>query len=502
VIGGAVMAAVRAIGFFLRPIFGGESWGAYAITWSFIELASFFLVGGFTDAVVMFSARMLHPKDTAARDEALANVATLIRVPFALALAGAVGVQFLAPWLYEHVWAEHPAIIVPLLQYLVWTLPLLVLLQIPVEATRPTLRFAPAIVLVQIAFPLGSFAFALLAYFVWEPSILAVVQGTLISLGICVPVSLLFFKRFAGQGTTWVNIVFCRFRMEPLHFAFPQSLNMALNQGLNRMDSLMLSFFGISTNLIGVYALASDLTQVIRMAKMAFSGVFSPIVARYRAMGNKDGIQEALVDVARKTSALGLLVMLFVLPIWPLIILGPGETLAVSGSFVLFLCVGPTMSIFFGLCGNTLLMTGHARLLLLNAMVSGALNLILNLVLIPPFGLTGAAIATAISGAAISTMQLVELARIEGIRPRLASYGRNLALFAVPGVATLIVSAMLPLERSDAGWKQALGQLSWSTPDGVRIWLALGAIVLFVALQVMAPGTRPFGRPRTKIARP
>ena len=45
------------------------------------------------------------------------------------------------------------------------------------------------------------------------------------------------------------------YRIESLSFALPQSLNMMLNQGLVRLDSLMLSFFGVSANAIGVYSL-------------------------------------------------------------------------------------------------------------------------------------------------------------------------------------------------------------------------------------------------------
>jgi hypothetical protein len=42
VIGGVILAGVRALGFVLRAIFGGEMWGLYAIAWSLIELLAFF----------------------------------------------------------------------------------------------------------------------------------------------------------------------------------------------------------------------------------------------------------------------------------------------------------------------------------------------------------------------------------------------------------------------------------------------------------------------------
>src|SRR6187551_3538212 len=84
IIGGAVMAAAKASGFFLRAIFGGEMWGLYAIAWSFTELLAFFLVGGFADAAVVFSSRTLHAQGD--QDEHYAALSKIIALPFLFAL--------------------------------------------------------------------------------------------------------------------------------------------------------------------------------------------------------------------------------------------------------------------------------------------------------------------------------------------------------------------------------------------------------------------------------
>jgi O-antigen/teichoic acid export membrane protein len=59
-------------------------------------------------------------------------------------------------------------------------------------------------------------------------------------------------------------------------------------------------------------------------------------------------------------------------------------------------------------------MTGHSRLLLANSLGSLALNLLLNLLLIPRLGITGAAIATAVSNLTVSSLQIFETRRLEG----------------------------------------------------------------------------------------
>jgi O-antigen/teichoic acid export membrane protein len=55
------------------------------------------------------------------------------------------------------------------------------------------------------------------------------------------------------------------------------------------------------------------------------------------------------------------------------------------------------VSVLFGPASDLLLMTGHHRLLGKVNLVCALLNIALNLVLIPPFGIVGAATATSIA---------------------------------------------------------------------------------------------------------
>src|SRR5699024_11088956 len=188
---------------------------------------------------------------------------------------------------------------------------------------------------------------------------------------------------------------------------------------------------------VGIYSLISDLTQMIRLAKMAFSSVFSPLVARDQAQNNREGMRTALHSLVRFTSALSIPLMLVMMIMYPHFVLSSDEVWAYDRWFPWLLAVGPLMSCFFGLAGNLLLMTGHARLLLFNAVVSSALNVALNLALIPHFGLFGAALATAISNFTISFMQIVEMWKIEHLTMPLRLYVWTLIAGALPLVMAM-----------------------------------------------------------------
>jgi O-antigen/teichoic acid export membrane protein len=485
--GGVILALVRGAGFFLRAIFGGEMWGLYAIAWALTELLAFFILGGFNDAVVIFASRVhartdAGPASDREKQKDFEALATILRAPFLIALLVAVALHFFSPEIHRLLWSEHDPLVVDLVRTLAWSLPLLVLVQVPAEATRSSLKFGYAIGIVQIAFPVLSLLLAIALFYTITPSILAVAQGAVLALVLLVPVSLYAFSRHFDLVRTLRASFSGRWDREALSFALPQSLNMALNQGLVRLDSLMLSFFGVGANTIGIYSLVGDLTQLIRLAKMAFSGVYSPLVARYRALLNHAGVAEALDHFVRKTSSIGVVLFLVVMSLWPLFIFREGEVWADSKAFPWLLCAGPLMSCFFGLCGNTLLMYGYSRLLLGNALASGALNVILNALLIPPYGVFGAALATAISNTTISLLQVFELRRIENLGVDLWVHLRT-ATSAAPSVVAVYVLGTLTWPLSGASL-----DLAALLP---RVALAALAVLAYGVLLFVLPGKRP-----------
>lgn len=67
---------------------------------------------------------------------------------------------------------------------------------------------------------------------------------------------------------------------------------------------------------------------------------------------------------------------------------------------LLILCAGQIVNVLCGSVGMVLLMTGHQQYSIFSVLIAVLLNAGLNLLLIPVYGLTGTAIATASSVAA------------------------------------------------------------------------------------------------------
>jgi O-antigen/teichoic acid export membrane protein len=448
--GGIALASSKAFQFVLRRLFGGPAFGLYAITYGVMEMCANFLLGGFGDAVTYHASKYVHPNEgetpfeRSVRERKLyAVLASSLRTPFLISLAMSFTIFFGAGWIRQMVWSAHDIQIVSLLRTVIFALPLLTLVHLLAESTRAHLDMRLPVIVVQTMFPGLTIVIALLLHFSFGYGIESMAFGLVYSLLICLPFAIFGYRRYYSLMRTWRAIVHMEGDPDVRKFAIPQCLNMASNLGLVKLDSLMLSAW-VSADSVGIYVLLTELTQLVRLPKMAFSGIFGPLVAKYQHQGNKAGIAESLASLAQITSIIGIAAIIPIHLFYPEFILGAGNTWILSLGLVWLLSVGPLMSTHFGLAGNLLLMTGHSRLLLLNSLGSLALNIVLNLLLIPHIGITGAAIATAVSNLTISSLQIYEMKRLEGYSFSIWFYHR-VWLFMAMAAPILLLSLHNPL---------------------------------------------------------
>lgn len=490
IIGGIFLASFKAMGFVLRAVFGGVNYGLFAIAQNLTEMLAYFLVGGFNDAIVYLGAKNIEGREAAQKGSGAAptiadedglyrTLATCIGVPLAFSVAIVVLVQLGLPVLYDTWWSSHDPLLLELVRVLICALPFLLLCQLPTEALKIFLDFRWQVGVVQVFVPTAAVIYGLSFYFVADMGVSSLSWAMLAATMTGTPIAIFGYSRHFSVGRTIAHFFRFQFDREVLNFAIPQSLNMMLNLGMVRLDSLMLSGF-VSANAVGIYSLVSDLTQLIRLAKMAFSSVFSPLVARYQAQQNREGIRDALHSLVRFTSALSIPLLIVMMVMYPHFVLSGDETWDYDRWFPWLLCVGPMMSCFFGLAGNLLLMTGHARLLLFNSAVCGVLNFGLNFAFIPSMGLFGAALATAIANFTISFMQIMEMRFIEKLTMPFRLYAWIVASAALPVAAAALVF-------TEAG-QRVVAMMPGQTVFAQSAFYTGAAIALYVLLLFLPPG--------------
>jgi O-antigen/teichoic acid export membrane protein len=164
----------------------------------------------------------------------------------------------------------------------------------------------------------------------------------------------------------------------------------------SRVDTLML---GAMTNAasVGIYVVAARGAEVILVALITANAAISPVLAELYESGQKERMQVLVVRSSRVVllAALPLAAVFVLFGPWLLSFFGPEF---VSGSRTLtILSVSQLLHVTIGSAVPLLVMTGHERPAAM-AVASGAfLNLFLNWLLIPLWGMEGAALASGTS---------------------------------------------------------------------------------------------------------
>ena len=450
-VAGAVLSASQGITLLVaRHLYGGVTFGLFVIAYSVIELGSRFLLGGFSDAAVYFGARDLAvpPGETDAarryREARLYDgLAACLAAPLLLSVLAAAVIVLGAGPAVAIVWPEQDPLVARYLEAMALVLPLSVAVRLPVEAIKAHLRVEWAVAVADTLLPALTLSLVVVLHAA-DAGPMGLAWALVGAHVIALPVAWTGYARHFDARRTAASVRRCLRQGEVFRFALPQSANLVVSMALVRVDVIMLARW-VPANLVGIYALVGELARSIRAAQTSFAQVLAPVVARYRQADNRQGIEEALAHVASGAVRLGVPLGCAVLLVYPHVVLAPGARWPHAWAFPLLLALGPLANCMVGFAANTLLMTGHARVLFANAAATLALNIALNVILIPRFGLVGAATATFASALVIYGLQVTQLWRREHIR-------YPLGLAAVPVAVLPVIAAGLMQSQSLDAW--------------------------------------------------
>jgi O-antigen/teichoic acid export membrane protein len=160
-------------------------------------------------------------------------------------------------------------------------------------------------------------------------------------------------------------------------------------------DTLMLGFIK-GARAVGIYGIADRGSDLITVLMLVVSTALAPHVAKLYASGDIDGIERVVIKFARATFLCSLPVALAFMSFgyWYLLVFF-GSAFTAGQRALTILSIGKILSVTMGLPGMILIMTGYERDAARAIGLSAIITILLNLVLIPRWGLEGTAIATA-----------------------------------------------------------------------------------------------------------
>jgi O-antigen/teichoic acid export membrane protein len=188
-------------------------------------------------------------------------------------------------------------------------------------------------------------------------------------------------------------------------------VRMAAAQGV----TLLLGLFLIPAQ-VGVYGAAVLLVGIVGTLYSCMRYLFLPLSSRLHASTSSDELRVLFTSVTRWLTGLSFpLAAVLIVLAGPLLILVFGPEYAYGAIALQILAASQFMGVWVGPGGTTLLATGHPRSVLWATVVSNGVALALIPVLVPRWGLAGAAAASAVSTLAANLLVTVSLIRTSGI---------------------------------------------------------------------------------------
>ena len=183
---------------------------------------------------------------------------------------------------------------------------------------------------------------------------------------------------------------------------------------IQNADILLLSVFRPSDE-IGHYFAAAKTTGLALFILYAVGTAYAGRIAAAHALGERHELESLVGTAVRWTFVPAAAVLAGILAVGYPVLAQFGETFTDAYPLMFILAAGFLVKAAMGPSDIILNMMGHQRATALSLGVAAAVAVVLNLVLIPLWGVTGAAIATATAFATMATINWFAVRKLEGL---------------------------------------------------------------------------------------
>jgi O-antigen/teichoic acid export membrane protein len=411
-------------------LLGPDHVGIYFIALSVANLLGVMAAGGLDTTLVRYLSRQRASGDWGRFRGTLRFV---LQIAASISLAATTFILVGAPWIAAKL-LHNPEVKTPLRIIAFWV-PLYVAENLMLAATQsfremkykvyidsfldPSLRF----VLVIIVYLLGGGLNAILSAYVFSLLVCAVLAAW--ALRRCIPVPLAAYSPITS-------------RREILGFSSPLFAYNVLTGIALYADSLLVAHFRSAAE-VGTYSVAVRVVAVTGFITPVLGQIFGPICSELHHRGD-------LQQLANAFKVVTLMAVQLFLPILLLFFALPHQILGVFGSgfrgaapCLLLLMVGQSANYLTGPSGLVLNMAGWTRLQLYNVTFSACLQTALDLLLIPRFGIMGAAAASCTSLMSLNLIQLYQLNRRLHFHPFSRALAKPFLAALAAGAAAVLV---------------------------------------------------------------
>ncbi|MBT8507884.1 hypothetical protein AZH53_05585 [Methanomicrobiaceae archaeon CYW5] len=215
---------------------------------------------------------------------------------------------------------------------------------------------------------------------------------------------------------------------------------------LNNTDRIMLGYFFTNSE-VGVYAIAFQLTVIGNFAATAIGSTIYPRFSRSATEGNigaiENGLKKAIpfaLTLALPMAAGGIVLHNELLPILY------GNDFSSGSTVLIFLLIFQIFICANMILGNTLTAIDRVKETALSTLIGASLNIVLNIILIPSMGLTGAGVATVMAGAVILGTRYLFLRQHIRVNVNVSMLTHIIVASLLMGIVIAVLNALIDID--------------------------------------------------------
>ena len=201
---------------------------------------------------------------------------------------------------------------------------------------------------------------------------------------------------------------------------------------------------------VGVYNVAFRTAALSTLVLFAFSGIFSPMVSSLHRRGLSQELSYLYKDVSRWAFAGALAFFLLTALLARDIMAVFGDEFVWGWPVIIVVAAAQLFSSSVGPTARVLAMTGHQRIVMVATLGSTAAAAVLNLLLVPAFGIFGAAVATAAAVVLVNVVTVLFVHQLLGFWPFSAYYARPIVAGLLAAAFVYLVRLVLPASGATA----------------------------------------------------
>lgn len=408
----------------LARLYGPEVFGLFAIGLTIILLMDRFTPLGLDKGIIRFGAIYRNIDKGSFRGVILKS----LWVSMFCGLIIGSGIYLATPW-FVKIYGDKEGL-QKILQGFAIGLPFMVGLRMAASATRISQRMKFAAITQDIGQPLIGLIFILVFYFLgW--GIVGAVYAYVISYLVTFVGALFFTSQIFPEIFVPQPLDGPGYR-ELLNFSLPTAFTGMLG-ALNLWAARLLIGYFLPESEVGIYQALSQISILFAIILEAFNAIFAPMIAHLFHTNKLVQLEEAF----RVSTKWGLYISM---PLFLMILAAPQQLLSVmfgelyiKGTVPLtILTIAQFINVGTGAVGFLLIMTGRQNKWLIISAGAVFLNLVLGILLIPQYGINGAAVADSFSTIFLFLMGLYQTKHLLRLWPYDRRFLKGILALMIP----------------------------------------------------------------------